>query len=115
MAATFKLVPAQIPANAPYLNPVVTQEEAWAIKALIAGKANEAEQGIATRFIMGVLSAVSSLPYFPDPHDTAFMNGRRYIGHHLIRIAQLPPGSIAKLKKFNPTSPGGEDDEMPTI
>lgn len=113
--AAVKIVPAQIPANAPYLNPQVSQEEAWAVKAFISGKASDAEQGIASRFILGVLADVSAMSYHPDTHDTAFAQGRRYVGHHLIRIAQLQPGQISELKKFNPTSPGGEDDEMPTV
>lgn len=114
-AALYKLVPAEIPANAPYLPPVVSQEEAWAIKALISGTAAEGEQGIVWRFLLGVLCAVSSFPHYPTDRDTTFMNGRRYVGHHLLRIGQMTPEQITQLQKFAPGAPGGEDDEMPTF
>jgi hypothetical protein len=110
---TTRLVPVDIPANAPYLPPVVTRQEAWAVKALIEGKASAAEQGIVTRFIFGRLSEIGSLPIYPNDRDNNIALGRRYPGHHLLRIGQMTPEQIALLPDLGGT--GGEDDEMPTL
>lgn len=112
-AAAFKTVPAEIPANAPYKIPRVTQEEAWAIKGLLAGTAEPAEQGIAVRYILGVLADIQSLGYYPDARDHAFAGGKRFVGHCIIRIGQMDPGQIALLEKYGAGSQAGEDDEMP--
>lgn len=110
---TAAIVPVEIPANAPYLPPVVTQEEAWAIKAFLEGKAGPAEQGMVMRFILGRLSDVGSLPIYPNDRDQNIALGRRYPGHHLLRIGQMTPEQITKLPKLAGVA-GGEDDEMPT-
>lgn len=110
---TTVLVPVQIPANAPYLPPVVTRQEAWSVKALIAGAASPEQQGIVTRFIFGRLSEIGSLPIYPSDRDTNIALGRRYPGHHLLRIGQMTPEQIALLPELGGS--GGEDDEMPTL
>ncbi len=112
-AAKFRVVPVDVPANAPYLPPVIAQEQAWAIKALIAGKAGDGEQGLALRFILHTLCEVDALTYRPDLRDHAFADGKRFVGHQIARIARMEPGDIAKLPKLA-RGPGGEDDEMPT-
>lgn len=114
-AAPFKTVPVEIPANAPYNIPPVTQEEAWAIKALLVGKATEGEQGIAVRYILGHLSDIQALGYYPDPRDHAFAGGKRFVGHCLLRIGQMDPGKITKLAKYRDGFEAGEDGEMPTF
>lgn len=113
--AAIKIVPVEIGAGSPILNPRVTQEQAWAVKALIAGEADAAQQGIAMRFILGVLADVEGFPYHPSDRDTAFANGRRYVGHHLLKISRMTPDRITNLPKFVVTPGPGEDDEMPNM
>lgn len=111
---TKRIVTVDVPANAPNLPPRVTKDQAYAIKGLFAGKADEAQQGLIWRFIVGVMSDLQGFPYYPIESDMRFMMGRRYVGHHLVRIGQMSPEQIARLEDFSPGQ-GGEDDEMPTI
>lgn len=110
---TARTVSVDVPANSPILPPIVTAEEAWAIQAFLRGKASEAEQGFVSRFILGRLSDISSLPLFTNDRDQNIALGRRYPGHHLLRIGQMKPDEIAKLPRITGGF-GREDDEMPT-
>lgn len=111
----FKIAPIQIPANAPYLPPEIAQEQAWAVKALLFGTASEAEQGLAVRFLLHALCEVDAMTYRPDERDHVFADGKRFVGHQIVRIGRMEPGAIAKLPRLAVTPNGGEDDEMPTM
>lgn len=113
MVKAARITEVHIPANAPYRNPQVAQEQAWAIKALFEGKASESDQGIAVRFILGTLSQLESFPYYPDESDLRFALGRRYVGHQIARIVRFTPEDIAKLGRLIGSPTAGEDDEMP--
>jgi hypothetical protein len=115
IAPLYRTVTVDVPANAPYLPPRIAQEEAWAVKAFLAGKASEAEQGIVARLVLGKLSGIESFPHYPTDRDTVFANGKRYVGHHLLRISRMEADQIAKLEKFVVSPGAGEDDEMPTF
>ena len=110
----FRIVPVDVPASAPYLPPVIAQEQAWSIKALLAGQASEAEQGIAVRFIIHSLSEADSITFRPDIRDDAYAQGKKHVGHWLVRTGQMTPEEITKLPKFKTSMVGLEDDEMPT-
>jgi hypothetical protein len=114
LAEKFKTVPVRVPANAPYLPPSVTQEQAWAIKALMEGRASEAEQGVALRFILHVLCEVDAMTYRPDERDHVFADGKRFVGHQIARICRMGPDVITKLPRLAFSPAGLEDDEMPT-
>ena len=114
MAEKYKTVPVRIPANAPYLAPAIAQEQAWAIKALMAGRATEAEQGLALRFILHALCEVDAMTYRPDERDHVFADGKRFVGHQIARISRMEPGQITNLPRLKVSSAGLEDDEMPT-
>ena len=113
--ANVKVIPVEIPANAPYLPPIIAQEQAWAIKSLFAGTASPAEQGMALRFVLHRLCEVDKMTYRPDVRDHAFADGKRFVGSELLKINRMDPEAIAKLTKLS-VSPGGiEDDEMPVM
>ena len=109
-----KIVPACVPSNAPYLPATVTQEQAWALKALMVGRANKAEQGMALRFILHTLCEVDAMTYRPDERDHVFADGKRFIGHQIARICRMGPETITRLPKLQISVSGIEDDEMPT-
>ena len=114
MAEKYKTVPVQVPANAPYLPPEIAQEQAWSIKALMAGHATESEQGVALRFILHVLCEVDAMTYRPDERDHVFADGKRFVRHQIARISRMEPGQITNLPRLKVSSAGLEDDEMPT-
>ena len=101
--------PVSAPANAPYLPPDMTQEEAWAIKAVSMGNANEAEQGMFWRFLLFKLSNIGDVSYRPDSaRDTDFAEGKRFVGLILAKTAMKTPEEITKLPRF--AAGGAEDD-----
>lgn len=110
---TAQTVSVEVPANSPILPPTVTQEEAWAIQAFLRGKASEAEQGFVSRFILGRLSDISSLPLYTNDRDQNIALGRRYPGHYLLQIGQMKPEQIAALPRITGGF-GREDDEILT-
>lgn len=111
--ALYRTVPIDVPANAPYLPPIVSQQEAWALKALMEGKASEADQGIAIRFILGNLAQIEGFPYYPTDRDTNFAMGRRFVGHQILRIVRMTPEQIGTLGTLLGAPTATEDDEMP--
>lgn len=108
-----RTVPVRIVGNAPYLPPVVSQEQAFAIKALFAGQANEAEQGMAMRFIACVLCEVDGITFRDDERHHCFAEGKRFVGHQILRIGQMTPEQISKLPRLAGST--GEDGEMPVL
>lgn len=110
---TTRLVTVDVPANWPNLPPIVSKQEAWAVKALIAGQAAPDQQALVMRFIIGRLSDIGNLPIYLSDKDQNLALGRRYPGHHLLRIGQMTPEQIALLPELGGS--GGEDDEMPTL
>ncbi|MBV8473752.1 MAG: hypothetical protein JO107_14175 [Hyphomicrobiales bacterium] len=110
----FKVEPVAIPANAPYRNPPLTQELAWALKGLAQGKANEGQQTLAVQWIVNELARYYDLSYRANERDTAFAEGKRFCGAQLVRVFNLTPEQITKLPKLAPASSGG-DDELPNI
>lgn len=58
-----------------------------AIRACIAGKANEGQQQAAMDWIIQVVSNYYDLSYRKgDSHATAFAEGRRYVGAQIVKM-----------------------------
>lgn len=73
-----------------------------ALKALARGVANEGQQKRAINYILGTLSGTYEHTYVPGPggeRDTAFANGRRYVGLQIVKLVNLPPEQLKKTKE----------------
>ena len=88
-------------ANVPIAFQVPRLEDAEhsALKALYAGEATAYQQRLALQIIINKLSRAQDLPYIPGSFDeTAFLNGRAFVGQQLLKYFNLPVG---KLKEDN--------------
>ena len=77
-----------------------------AIKALAAGEADENAQKRALRWIIHQAAGYSEgTPYRSDDEggdrDTTFALGRRYVGDHILKLVDMPPNVVAKLRKHD--------------
>lgn len=64
-----------------------------ALKNLSVGTATEHQQKLALKYIVDSLSRAHDLLYIPNSFDeTAFINGRAFVGQNIIRILKQPVG-----------------------
>lgn len=70
--------------------PALSEAEVMAVRACASGTANPDQAKIAMEWVMREASRVTDLSYRPEsPLETAFNEGRRYVGI-LIRYMMLP-------------------------
>ena len=73
----------------------LTDEEHRAIIMLNKGEATEYQQRLGLSVIVNKLSRSHNTLYIPDSFDqTAFMNGRAFVGHEVLKILQIPVGQL---------------------
>jgi hypothetical protein len=71
------------------------KEEHQAIKALYRGDATEYQQRLALKVIINVFSRTHDMPFIPGAADqTAFMNGRAFVGQKLLKYLNIPIGKL---------------------
>jgi hypothetical protein len=74
-----------------------------AVKALAEGKARDDQQKIVLNYIIDNLAGTYDLSYRPDvdggARDTAFAEGRRFVGLELRRIISTPHEILTKRTK----------------
>jgi len=71
----------------------------YAVQALHKGEATPEQQRLAVDLIINGLSDYYGLSYRPDTHDTAFAEGRRFVGAQIVKLLKLSPAVIAAVKK----------------
>lgn len=72
--------------------PALTKEEQYAIRALSKGEAAAGQQALALGAIIKKLSRAYDLTYLPgQPHESAFLSGRAYVGMNITRIINQKP------------------------
>lgn len=75
--------------------PALTVEEERAIKALYRGDASAVEQRLALKVIVNKLCRADDLLYMPGSFDeTAFMQGRGFVGKQIMKILKQPLNAI---------------------
>lgn len=68
--------------------------DAYAIKAVAAGMASEAQQKRAIAWVLQA-SGLRDLSFRPDnTHATAFAEGKRFVGLQIAKLMELPAGVI---------------------
>lgn len=75
--------------------PRITKPEAMAIKALYAGEASPYQQKLALSTIVNKFSRAKDLLYIPSSFDeTAFLNGRAFVGQKILKYINVPIGQL---------------------
>lgn len=73
------------------LTPKLTEDEERAIKALWRGDATEYQQRLSLKVIVNKLCRADDLLYIPGSFDeTAFLQGRGFVGSQIMRIIKQP-------------------------
>lgn len=76
-----------------------------AFQALAQGKADAAQQARALRWVIEGAAATYELSYRSDmdggERETAFAEGRRFVGLSVVKMVNMPPELVAKLRKEN--------------
>lgn len=68
--------------------------DAYAIKAVAAGNASEAQQKRAMQWVLGACG-LRDLSFRPDSdRATAFAEGKRFVGLQIAKLLELPAGVI---------------------
>jgi hypothetical protein len=71
-------------------------EDAYAVQAVMTGRASEEQQRRAMNFIVHQVCGTYDLSYRPtSDRDTAFAEGKRFVGLQMVKFAQL---NIARLR-----------------
>jgi len=72
-----------------------TKEEVAALKALAEGKADARQQRLSIVYICNTLCRTHDLLYVPgDADQTAFLNGRGFVGNKILKILKIPTGKL---------------------
>ena len=72
----------------------------YAVQALYKGTASPEQQQKALDFIIEKLADRNGMSYRPDnTHDTAFAEGRRWVGNQLVKFLKLSPALIEASKR----------------
>lgn len=61
-----------------------------ALKSLHVGKATEAEQLLAIKYILEVLSNRAGNQFYPTERETNFAQGRKFVGDHIVGAINAP-------------------------
>lgn len=69
--------------------PDATIQQIGALKALAGGRASPHQQNMAWDFILRSACAIQAQSFRPDPQQTAFMEGRRFVGSVLLTLANI--------------------------
>lgn len=79
--------------------------EVMALKGLAAGTADEAQQKLALDWLIRVACGAYELSYRSDQdggeRETAFAEGRRFVGLQVVKMVNMPPALVAELRKKN--------------
>lgn len=80
----------KIPNKDPWTPVGYETEDAAAVQAVVYGRASEDQQRRALKFIIEVVCARDDQSYRSGkPDDTAFAEGKRYVGNQIVKFSKL--------------------------
>lgn len=89
----------------PWFPQAIADADMHAIKALAKGGASAAQQQLALEFIVNRLCATNDQSFRPDDlggaRDTAFAEGKRFVGLQIRKIVETPLDASGKPKVLN--------------
>ena len=90
--------PAWLPAPYDYADVV-------AVRALAAGEADAAQQQRALNWMINTAAGAYEISFRSDGQggvrETAFAEGRRFVGLQLVKLINMPPALVAQLREKN--------------
>jgi hypothetical protein len=88
------------PASQPYIPPAWEPADVSAIQALQRGNATPDQQRRALDYLINTMCATYDLSYRPESdRDTAFAEGRRFVGLQLVKMTKLNLAAIRQAKE----------------
>lgn len=82
------------------LEDFINEDQFFAIRALEEGKANEAQQKVALKAIAHNIAGLLQPSYDEsNPTNTAFNEGRRWVGRFIFEVLGVAPASYFKPKQ----------------
>lgn len=82
-----------------------SESDVLAMKALATGTANESQQKQAIDWLIRVAAGTYELSFRSDAdggeRETAFAEGRRFVGLQVVKMVNMPPELVAQLRKQN--------------
>lgn len=88
------------PASQPYIPPPWEPADVSAIQALQRGDATADQQRRALDYLINAVCATYDLSYRPDSdRDTAFAEGKRFVGLQLVKMTKLNLAAIRQAKE----------------
>ena len=76
-----------------------------ALKALSLGEADPAQQGKALNWIINNCAGTYELSFRSDSHggdrETAFAEGRRFVGMQIVKLINMAPAVVGKMRDNN--------------
>lgn len=97
-----------LPSSKPYVPPQWEPADVAAIQALQRGDASPDQQRRALDYIIINLAGTYDLSYRPDSdRDSAFAEGKRFVGLHLVLATKLNLAAIRQAKRNSSTQETG--------
>ena len=75
------------------------------MQALARGEAEPHQQQRALRWIVRTASDWAGIAYHTDPHDTAFANGRRFVGVQIQKLVDMPAAAKEAMNERRRSNP----------
>ena len=86
--------------NVPWLPAEYEVADVASIKALVAGTATEHQQKRALNWIIEHVCKTYDMSYFPaSDRDTAFAEGKRFVGNQIVKMIKLDIEKIKRAEK----------------
>ena len=90
------------PASAPWAPVKYTKADAAALQAMRRGEATPDQQIRALEYIVGTICDRNGMSFRPGPdgeRETAFAEGRRFVGNQIVKLTNIP---LSRIKEDNP-------------
>ncbi len=93
------------PRPSPWLPADYSLGDVQAVQALYAGIADPAQQRRVLEWVINKAAETYDEPYRSDvdggERDTAFALGKRFVGSQIVKMINMPPAVVAKLRSEN--------------
>lgn len=88
----------QLPADDPRAPATYNKRIVYAVKALVAGNANDEQQKIALNWIINNCCGAYDLEFRADDRSSAFAGGKRFVGLQIIKLVNMTGRVIETLE-----------------
>jgi hypothetical protein len=83
-----------------FMTPAVTPQEHMALKRLYKGEADAHQQRLALQLIVNKFSRAQETLFIPGSFaETAFLEGRGFVGQRVLKYLNLPVGKLDDINK----------------